>query len=45
MELQLFCDSILQQKPVAVNAFDAFQALKIAYQILDKIQKNTPIML
>ncbi|MBX5438816.1 MAG: Gfo/Idh/MocA family oxidoreductase [Thermoflavifilum sp.] len=44
MELQLFCESILRQKPVAVNAFDAFQALKIAYQILDKIQKNNPIL-
>lgn len=43
MELQLFCDSILQHKPVAVNAVEAYRALKIAYQILDKIQKNTPI--
>ncbi|MCL6525174.1 MAG: Gfo/Idh/MocA family oxidoreductase [Thermoflavifilum sp.] len=44
MELQLFCQSILHNKPVAVNAMEAYRALKTAYQILEKIQKNTPVI-
>lgn len=40
MELELFRDAIIQNKEVPVNAYDAFQAMDIAHQILDKIQKN-----
>lgn len=40
MELELFRDSILQNKPVAVNVIDGLQALDVAHQILQKISKN-----
>ncbi|GAA0538590.1 Gfo/Idh/MocA family oxidoreductase [Chitinophaga japonensis] len=40
MELELFRDSILQHKPVAVNVIDGLQALDVAHQILQKISKN-----
>lgn len=40
MELELFRDSILQNKPVAVNVIDGLQALDVAHQILQKIGKN-----
>ncbi|GAA4304197.1 Gfo/Idh/MocA family oxidoreductase [Compostibacter hankyongensis] len=40
MELELFRDSILHNKPVAVSVFDGFQALDIAHQILEKINKS-----
>ena len=40
MELELFRDSILQDKPVAVSVYDGHQALEIAHQILEKIEKK-----
>ncbi len=40
MELELFRDAIVENKAVPVNAYDAFQAMDIAHQILDKIHKN-----
>ncbi|ASZ11165.1 Gfo/Idh/MocA family oxidoreductase [Chitinophaga pendula] len=40
MELELFRDSILQNKPVHVNVIDGFQALEVAHQILQKIGKG-----
>lgn len=40
MELELFRDSILEDKPVAVSVFDGHQALEIAHQILEKIQQK-----
>lgn len=40
MELELFRDSILENKPVAVNVIDGFQALEAAHQILQKISKG-----
>ncbi|RAI99859.1 putative dehydrogenase [Chitinophaga skermanii] len=40
MELEMFRDSILQNKPVAVNVIDGFQALEVAHQILAKISKT-----
>jgi hypothetical protein len=40
MELELFRDSILQNKPVAVNVIDGLQALDVAHQILQKISRN-----
>jgi predicted dehydrogenase len=40
MELELFRDSILQNKPVHVNVIDGFQAVEVAHQILQKIGKG-----
>lgn len=40
MELELFRDSILQDKPVAVSVYDGHQALEIAHQILEKIEQK-----
>jgi predicted dehydrogenase len=40
MELELFRDSILLNKPVPVNAIDGLQAMEVAHQILAKIQKS-----
>lgn len=40
MELEMFRDSILQNKPVPVNAIDGLQALDVAHQILQKINKG-----
>lgn len=39
MELEAFRDSIQQDTPVQVNAYDAFQAMEVAHQILGKISK------
>ncbi|SDG78857.1 Gfo/Idh/MocA family protein [Chitinophaga filiformis] len=40
MELELFRDSILLNKPVPVNAIDGLQAMEVAHQILAKINKS-----
>ncbi|TAN15687.1 MAG: Gfo/Idh/MocA family oxidoreductase [Chitinophagaceae bacterium] len=40
MELETFRDSILQNKPVPVNVYDAYQAMDIAHQILKKIERK-----
>ena len=40
MELEMFRDSILQNKPVPVSSFDGYQAMDVAHQILHKIQKG-----
>jgi predicted dehydrogenase len=40
MELELFRDSILYNRPVVVNAIDGLQALDVAHQILQKITRN-----
>jgi predicted dehydrogenase len=40
MELELFRDAILQNKPVPVNAIDGLQAMEVAHQILQKINKG-----
>jgi predicted dehydrogenase len=37
MELESFRDSILHNKPVSVNVYDAYQAMDVAHQILKKI--------
>ncbi|PUZ30560.1 Predicted dehydrogenase [Chitinophaga costaii] len=42
MELELFRDSILQNKPVAVGVIDGLQALEVAHQILQKIGQSQP---
>ena len=40
LELEMFRDSILLNKPVPVNAIDGLQALDVAHQILQKINKG-----
>jgi predicted dehydrogenase len=40
MELELFRDAILLNKPVPVNAIDGLQAMDVAHQILAKINKG-----
>lgn len=40
MELELFRDAILHNKPVPVNAIDGLQAMDVAHQILAKINKS-----
>jgi predicted dehydrogenase len=40
LELEMFRDSILMNKPVPVNAIDGLQALEVAHQILQKINKG-----
>lgn len=40
MELELFRDAVLGDKPVPVNAYEAYQAMDIAHQILAKIHKD-----
>ncbi len=44
MELDLFADSILQDKTTAVPAEDGLAALDIAHQINDKIQASLNIL-
>lgn len=39
MELEAFRDSILRNMQVPVTAYDAFQAMDVAHQILGKIEK------
>lgn len=39
MELEALRDSIIQNHPVPVTAYDAFQAMDVAHQILAKIAK------
>jgi hypothetical protein len=40
MELESFRDSVLLHSPVPVTAYDAFQAMDVAHQILGKISKT-----
>lgn len=40
MELESFRDSILLNKPVPVNVYDAYQAMDVAHQILRKIERT-----
>ena len=40
MELERFRDAIMENKKVPVNAYDAFQAMDVAHQILGKINRN-----
>jgi hypothetical protein len=40
MELEAFKDTILDNTPVPVTAYDAFQAMEVAHQILGKIHKT-----
>jgi predicted dehydrogenase len=43
MELSLFIDSILTGAPCEVTAEDGYNALKLAYQIMEKIYQNNEI--
>ena len=40
MELELFHKSISQNKPVPVSVLDGYNAMHVAQQILDKIEKQ-----
>lgn len=42
MELELFLDSILHDKPTEVSLQDGFNAMKIAYQVISKITGERP---
>lgn len=44
MELDLFADSIVNDKPTAVTVEDGFAALQVAHQINDKIQASLNIL-
>lgn len=39
-ELELFADAIINKKEPPVTLLDGYNALKVAYQILEKIEKN-----
>jgi predicted dehydrogenase len=41
MELEKFCEAILQNTPTRVSEVDGFRAMDIAHQILRKIKHNT----
>ncbi|MHB1920801.1 MAG: Gfo/Idh/MocA family protein [Chitinophagaceae bacterium] len=40
MELEMFRDSIVRNQPVPVSSLDGYQAMDVAHQILNKIQKG-----
>jgi len=40
LELEAFTDSIINNKPTAVNEIDGFLAMEVAHQILDKISRS-----
>lgn len=39
-ELELFCKSIINDTPTAISIQDGYNAMDVAYQILEKIEKN-----
>jgi predicted dehydrogenase len=41
LELERFCEAVLQNKPTPVSEVDGFRAMDIAHQILQKIKHNT----
>ena len=41
LELEKFCDAILENTPTLVSEVDGFRAMDIAHQILQKIKHNT----
>jgi predicted dehydrogenase len=41
MELEKFCDAIIDNTPTRVSEVDGFRAMDIAHQILQKIKHNT----
>jgi len=43
-ELSLFIDSIIRDLPCEVTAEDGHNALRLAYQIMEKIQKNNELL-
>jgi hypothetical protein len=40
MELEKFCDSIINNTPTIVSELDGYRAMDIAHQILQKIKHN-----
>src|SRR3984885_11570954 len=41
LELEKFCEAVLNNKPTLVSEVDGFRAMDIAHQILQKIKHNT----
>jgi predicted dehydrogenase len=41
LELEKFCESVLENKPTVVSEVDGFRAMDIAHQILQKIKHHT----
>ena len=42
MELELFIEAILHDKETPVTLLDGCNAMDVAYQILERIEKNNP---
>ena len=43
MELSEFAESIRSGRPVRVSVYDGYQAMDVAHQILQKIQRSTAV--
>jgi len=43
LELQKFCEAILNNTPTIVSEVDGFRAMDVAHQILQKIKNNSII--
>ena len=44
LELQSFINSITQNKPTVVDEMDGYRSMEVAHQILQKIQRNQPVV-
>ncbi|TDW95879.1 Gfo/Idh/MocA family protein [Dinghuibacter silviterrae] len=44
LELQSFIESIEQQRPTQVDEMDGYRSMEVAHQILQKIQRNQPVV-
>jgi len=44
LELQAFIEAIRQNKPSQVDEMDGFRSMEVAHQILQKIQRNQPVV-
>jgi hypothetical protein len=42
MEMEMFLDSIVNDKPTAVTIQEGYNAMKVAYQIISKITGERP---
>jgi predicted dehydrogenase len=44
LELQAFIESIVHNKPTQVDEMDGYRSMEVAHQILQKIQRNQPVV-
>jgi len=44
LELQSFINSIRSNKPTAVGEMDGYRSMEVAHQIIQKIQRNQPVL-